>query len=162
MKSIFSDKDGISNIRQSVEDVFKNVLNDFIEGINNAIANPFDSLNNTLNILRTFEFANQKVFSWIPNIPVPRIPKLATGTVVPASYGEFLAVLGDNKREAEVVSPISTMKKAFLEALEERGYNGTGGDIHITLTMPDGSVLFRTVVDEAHKYKKSNGKSAFA
>lgn len=38
-----------------------------------------------------------------------KIPELAKGTVVPANYGEFLAVLGDNKREAEVVSPYSTM-----------------------------------------------------
>jgi hypothetical protein len=56
-------------------------------------------------------------------------PKFATGTVVPANYGEFLGVLGDNKRETEVVSPLSTMKQAMLEALAERG----GGNKDITI-----------------------------
>ena len=66
----------------------------------------------------------------------PKIPKLATGTVVPANYGNFLAMLGDNKREPEVVSPLSTMKQAFKEALSESGYGGnqpivieTNGDL---------------------------------
>lgn len=44
------------------------------------------------------------------------IPKLATGTVVPASHGEFLAMLGDNKRETEVVSIINNETSIF------RGY----------------------------------------
>lgn len=49
-----------------------------------------------------------------------RIPKLATGTVVSPGK-EFLARLGDNTREQEIVSPISTMKQAFSEALREYG-----------------------------------------
>ena len=31
----------------------------------------------------------------------------------------FAAILGDNNRETEVVSPLSTMKQALKEALEE-------------------------------------------
>lgn len=49
------------------------------------------------------------------------MPKLATGTVVPPRAGEFAAILGDNNRETEVVSPLSTMKQALLEALVESG-----------------------------------------
>ena len=40
------------------------------------------------------------------------MPRLATGTVVPPRAGEFAAILGDNKRETEVVSPLSTIKQA--------------------------------------------------
>lgn len=47
----------------------------------------------------------------------PQIPYLAKGTVVPRNAGEFAAILGDNKREAEVVSPLSTMKQAMMDAL---------------------------------------------
>lgn len=53
------------------------------------------------------------------------VPRLATGTVVPPRAGEFLAILGDNKQETEVVSPLSTMKQAMLEALE--AYGGLSG-----------------------------------
>ena len=91
------------------------------------------------------------------------IPKLATGTVVPASYGEFLAVLGDNKREAEVISPLSTMKQAVKEALQEVNVNANGGgDIHISLEV-DGEVLHKTVVRRDRIYQnRHGGKSAFA
>lgn len=64
-----------------------------------------------------------------------RMPRLATGTVVPPRAGEFAAILGDNKRETEVVSPLSTMKQALKEALEESGAIGGGRDIHIDLIL---------------------------
>lgn len=64
-----------------------------------------------------------------------RMPRLATGTVVPPRAGEFAAILGDNKRETEVVSPLSTMKQALKEALEESGAIGGGRDIHIDLVL---------------------------
>lgn len=58
------------------------------------------------------------------------LPAFARGTVIPPNK-EFLAVLGDNKRENEVVSPISTMKQAFTEAMLEMGGNYGGGDVVI-------------------------------
>ena len=69
----------------------------------------------------------------IGNLEVPRgqLPKLASGTVVPPRAGEFAAILGDNKRETEVVSPLSTMKQALLEALMESGMSGGSQQIVI-------------------------------
>lgn len=54
------------------------------------------------------------------------IPRLATGTVVPPRAGEFAAILGDNNRDTEIVSPVPAMKQAFREAIEEMG--GLGGN----------------------------------
>nr|DAI87337.1 MAG TPA: minor tail protein [Caudoviricetes sp.] len=65
------------------------------------------------------------------------MPRLATGTVVPPRAGEFAAILGDNKHETEVVSPLSTMKQALKEALEETGMSGGNRDIHIDLVLND-------------------------
>lgn len=53
------------------------------------------------------------------------MPRLASGTVVPPKAGEFAAILGDNNKDYEVVSPLGTMKQAFKEAIEEMG--GLGG-----------------------------------
>ena len=53
------------------------------------------------------------------------IPQLATGTVVPPKAGNFLAMLGDNNKDYEVVSPLGTIKQAVLEAIGEAG--GLGG-----------------------------------
>lgn len=52
------------------------------------------------------------------------VPALATGAVVPPN-DPFLAVLGDNKRETEVVAPYSTLKQAAGDAFAERGGGGT-------------------------------------
>lgn len=88
-----------------------------------------------------------------------RIPAYATGTVVPAHFGEYLAVLGDNKREPEVVSPLSTMKQALAEVLSERG--GDTKDIHLTVNL-DSRPVFDKMVSLNGEYIKSHGYSAFA
>ena len=48
------------------------------------------------------------------------IPGLANGGVVPPN-NPFLAVLGDNRQEPEIVAPYSTIKQATSEAIAERG-----------------------------------------
>ena len=53
-----------------------------------------------------------------------RVPGLASGGLVPPG-DPFLAVLGDNNREVEVVSPYSTIKRAVGEELDARG-GGSG------------------------------------
>ena len=53
-----------------------------------------------------------------------KMPMLATGTVVPPRAGMFAAILGDNNRETEVGSPLSTMKQALKEALAESNISG--------------------------------------
>lgn len=52
------------------------------------------------------------------------VPGLAEGGVVPPNK-PFLAVLGDNRRETEIVAPYSTIKQATSEAIAERGGGGT-------------------------------------
>ena len=89
----------------------------------------------------------------------PQIPRLATGTVVPAGMSQFMAILGDNNKETEVVSPLSTMKEAVAEVLAEMGGTGQSGDIVINI---DGREVFRVVRDQNREYKKTTGQSAFA
>lgn len=87
------------------------------------------------------------------------IPRLATGAYVPANYGEFLAVLGDNKREAEIVAPESKLEEAVINAMSKLDIGG--GDINITLQVGE-EVLGTTTVKWNDRYKKRHGKSAFA
>ncbi len=79
----------------------------------------------------------------------------ATGTVVPANYGKFLGVLGDNTRETEVVSPLSTMKQAFKEAMSEMGGNQSGSQ-HITLNL-NGRAILDAIVEADEDQSKSTG-----
>lgn len=158
-----------SNAFEGIKSAVKKPMNGFLGVVQNFLNNfidPFNSLGSAISggMSTAAKIAYEALGSVNGNVGLPNItvPRLATGTVVPANYGEFLAVLGDNKREAEVVSPISTMKKAMAEVLAEAKGNFGNGDIHITLTMPDGRVLFETVVDENNQQKKRTGKSAFA
>ena len=96
------------------------------------------------------------------------IPRLATGTVVPPNR-EFMAVLGDNKREPEVVSPISTMKQAnkeaILEVLSELGLsagNGRNGGNETFVFQVDGNTFFEIMRNEAQIYSKRTGRPAFS
>lgn len=72
------------------------------------------------------------------------VPALATGTVVPPNR-EFLASLGDNKREPEVVSPLSTMKQAFMEAMQESGISLGGGQTGPVYLQLDGKTFARLI-----------------
>ena len=83
------------------------------------------------------------------------IPRLAQGTVIPPNR-EFLAVLGDNKRENEIVSPVSTMKQAFMEAMVEMGGNYGGGNTEVVLEI-DGREFGRAVVEQGNRENRRIG-----
>lgn len=164
-KALTPIKTVFSNAFSPIYDILKTPLNNALTGIETFINGFISAINKMLSGVDTVANSIGKLFGqeWhAGRLDKVHIPKLATGTYVPANYGEFLAVLGDNKREAEVVSPISAMKQAMAEVLSEYGGAGNGGDIHITLTMPDGRVLFEAVADENNKIKKRTGRSAFA
>lgn len=87
-------------------------------------------------------------------ITPPQIPYLAKGTVVPANYGEFLAVLGDNKREPEIVSPRSEIKKAMEEVIASRGNSEQPLEVYLIL---DGNVIHKEVVKINKQKTKAMG-----
>lgn len=83
------------------------------------------------------------------------IPPLAKGTVVPPNR-KFLAMLGDNTKEHEIVSPVSTMKQAFTEAMLELGGNFGGGNTEVILEI-DGREFGRAVVEQGNRENRRIG-----
>jgi hypothetical protein len=72
------------------------------------------------------------------------IPRLAQGAVIPPNR-EFMAILGDNKRENEIVSPVSTMKQAVAEVLAQANIGGGfNGRIEVPVII-DGREIARAV-----------------
>lgn len=139
-------------IKEGIANVFKSVVNTLIRGINTIIAMPFNNINGMLNVIRQipgFGFINENP------LPVPQIPELAQGTVIPANFGKFPAILGDNKKEPEIVSPLSTVEQAVENALNRVGFSG-GGTFEINLNV-DGKVLYKTVVRQDEMEKKRHG-----
>lgn len=85
-----------------------------------------------------------------------RMPMLATGTVVPPRAGMFAAILGDNNRETEVVSPLSTMKQALKEALAESNIS-SGNQIAKAELILDGTRFGQLVVKFGNNEKNRVG-----
>lgn len=162
----------INTIIDLVNGMIAGIVGGF-NGMKDAIASVWNAIADTLNSF-SFEIPDWVPewggYSWSPNVSywypdhveAPQIPKLASGTVVPANYGEFLAVLGDNKREAEIVSPISAMKQALMEAMVEvNGASGAGGQ-KVQLVVPlyiNGREIGRAVVEDINSQIRQTGKS---
>lgn len=85
-----------------------------------------------------------------------RMPMLATGTVVPPRAGMFAAILGDNTKEPEVVSPLSTMKQALKEALAESNIS-SGNQIAKAELILDGTRFGQLVVKFGNNEKNRVG-----
>lgn len=110
---------------------------------------------------RSFSFNRSKsIYSDIPFPTLPyKPPALATGTVVPPNR-EFMAVLGDNKKEPEIVAPESTIKRMVQEAMREEGIAGGGRSnnserpIYLQL---DGKTFARLIAPYAEEEKTRIG-----
>ena len=165
---------------EGVKEIFKGVfealvgiakvpINGVIALINGMIRGIIAGVNAAIGVLNHMKI---KVPNWVPKIggstwgftiptmTAPEIPYLAKGTVVPRNAGEFAAILGDNKRETEVVSPLSTMKQAMLEALKESGNSGGGSPQYIVLNI-DGNEFIRWLRDQNGQYRNRTGFGIF-
>ena len=165
--------EGIKNIFKGVFEALVGIakvpINGVIALINGMIRGIIAGVNAAIGVLNHLKI---KVPNWVPKIggstwgftiptmTAPQIPYLAKGTVVPRNAGEFAAILGDNKRETEVVSPLSTMKQAMMDALRESGNNGRNSPQYITLNI-DGHEFIRWLRDQNGQYRNRTGFGIF-
>lgn len=143
-----------TGITDGIFNTFKTVVNGLIDGINWVVAQPFHALNSALDGLRGIEIAGVHPFDWLPNINIPQIPYLAQGTYVPANYGNFLAVLGDNKREPEIVSPVSNIENSVRKVIREE--SGKNQPITVICVL-DGREIGRVAVNAVNRDKALRG-----
>lgn len=158
-------KEDVLDIFEKLWDGLKSILNTIINGVEKMVNSVINGLNGMIDLLNKLKF---DIPDWVPsiggktfglNIPTVsnvNLPRLATGTVVPRTAKEFTAILGDNNQEAEVVSPLSTMKEAFMEAMAESGAN-RGGDVYISAN-GDLDALIRLLNLKIEDEKNRTGK----
>ena len=82
------------------------------------------------------------------------IPALATGTVIPPGMSQFLAVLGDNNRETEIVSPISYIENAVGKAVDkamQKYIGGNGAQPVKVLIQGDAERFLEVMIEEDGK-----------
>ena len=156
VKDVFSTGGRIwSGIKEGIENTFRAVVNAIIRGMNTIIAVPFNKINSMLNMIRNASFLGISPFQnlWGVNpLPVPQIPMLARGAVIPANR-QFLAVLGDQRNGNNLEAPESLLRQIVRE---EAG--GAGGRYEFIARL-DRRTLFDEVITEAKLRKGQTGKN---
>lgn len=151
-----------TDIKNGFVEGFKGIINS-VGGTINKLISGFQSLANGAiravnKVIEGYNSVADKTFlpkiSTISQIDLSgyKIPMLAQGSVVPPNR-EFLALLGDNKKETEIVSPLSTMKQALAEVMEELG--GAGGNT-VVLEL-DGREVGRVFLPLIRKEERRKG-----
>lgn len=155
---IFNGKESFRGFWTDIVNMAINALNSLIKAIESGLNKILGSLSSAGISDFVADKLNINIPSSVTLTTIPNIPALAQGTVIPPSMGEFIAKLGDNKQETEVVSPLSTIKQALMEALQE---SGGSGEYHIHVDL-DGREIAKAVVRQNDIYKKSTGRSLLA
>lgn len=156
VKGVFSTGGKVfDGIKDGILKGLKAVINALIKGINTVIKVPFDGLNFALRKLKGIKILGKSPFSFIEEIKVPQIPKLATGAVIPPNK-EFLAMLGDQKSGTNIEAPLDTIVQAFKQAVGDT--SSQQGDIIIQI---DGREVFRAVRSQANDFYNRTGNPAF-
>lgn len=156
VKDVFSIGGRIwSGIKEGIESTFRTVVNAIIRGMNTIIAVPFNKINSMLNTIRNVHFLGISPFQnmWGVNpLPVPQIPMLARGAVIPANR-QFLAVLGDQRNGNNLEAPESLLRQIVREEA------GGAGSRYEFIARLDRRTLFDEVITEAKLRKGQTGKN---
>lgn len=156
VKDVFSTGGRIwSGIKEGIENTFRTVVNAIIRGMNTIIAVPFNKINSMLNTIRNAHFLGISPFQnmWGVNpLPVPQIPMLARGAVIPANR-QFLAVLGDQRNGNNLEAPESLLRQIVREEA------GSAGSRYEFIARLDRRTLFDEVITEAKLRKGQTGKN---
>lgn len=154
VKNVFSKGGKIfSGIKDGITSTFKTIVNKLIDGINKIVKTPFNKINSMLNTIRSVEVLGVSPFKslWSKNpLPVPQIPKLATGGLVDSAT---LAVIGERGKEA--VLPLENNTQ-WMDALAEKiaARNGTPSRIVLML---DGKELGHATIGAINNITRQTG-----
>ena len=116
-------KDKWENVFSGLGDFLKGIVNGIIGFINGMIWGFTEGINAIVGALNSLSIT---IPEWVPgiggnsfgvNLPyayAPQIPYLATGAVIPPN-SEFLAMLGDNKTQREILAPEDLIRQIIRE-----------------------------------------------
>lgn len=125
---------------------FKVVVNGIISMLNTVIG----AYNSTIGKMNVDILGHTIGFSAIGEIPM-----LAQGGIAEPN-DPFLAVLGDNRKEREFITPESTMRDVVRSVIEEQG--GVRQTIEIPISL-DGRAIARATYDYYSRESKRRGTS---
>lgn len=141
----------ISDTVSSAIDKMKGWISDLIDKFNDAKSklSSLSSKAKTSSVL--YSGVGSSIGSIISGIGNIKIPKLATGAVIPPN-APFMAVLGDQRRGTNIETPEDLLRKVVRE---ESG-SGNGGVLHAHLYL-DGKEVLTSIIDMAKLEQTSTG-----
>ncbi len=142
-------KDIFQGIWIGMEGVVKGVVNNIISMINSMLQKVESGINGITGAINSV--TGLVGVPEIPNLNIPKIPKLAQGAVIPPNR-EFLAVLGDQKRGTNIEAPLDTIVEAIRLANAQSG--GQEVTIRFTGSMAE---LVRILKPELDKESNRRG-----
>ncbi len=144
-------KKKFADIWSGIKNTIANPLNGILSGIETFINSIIAGINVLIKAINKISF---DVPDWVPgiggktlgfNIPQASkvsLPRLATGGYVEANTPQ-LAIIGDNKREGEIVAPESKITEAVVAAFRQFiplfNNGGNNKPIYLTLKLGDGT-----------------------
>lgn len=137
---------GLSALLSAMDSFYTKFRNKW-QGVANLLSNKF--IGNSMGITKVPNL-NDNYYPFGNNIV-----KLAQGAVIKPN-NEFMAILGDQKRGVNIETPLATMKQAFIEALNDGGYNG--GNITIPVYIGNEKIDTLIVNSNNRRGMRNNGR----
>ena len=156
------------SIWEGIKNVFKTVLNTIIDFANKMISGIWPVLSRLANALSGVAgwigglFGQNWGFS-LPEKP-PTIPRLAQGGYLEANTPR-LAIVGDNKREGEIIAPESKIAEAVAAGMSavlsriRQNPPEAGGNWVIQLVDTRGQVTSETVISSLQRKNTRDGRT---
>ena len=166
-KKLTDIKNGFSGAYSNAKTIGTNIVNGISSGLGNLKTTLKTTFTNAMNgvisvfekginyIIKQMNKLSWKVPDWVPsiggkkwgfNFKTVSIPRLFEGGWLPANNPQ-LAIVGDNKREAEIVAPESKIYDQVAKAIKDTG--GTGGKQQLEITIyhkyEDGKTIIQKV-----------------
>ena len=130
-----------------VKTIFKSVFDGLVGIVKYPLNLIVDAINALIAGLNKIKLPNWGIFGDYAGkgINIPKIPKLATGAVLPPNK-PFLSIVGDQKRGTNIEAPLDTIKQAVAEVLAQVnvGSSGYNGRIEVPVII-DGREIARAV-----------------
>lgn len=163
-------KNAITNKFNAARDAVKSAFEGIVDFIKRPINQAISIINNAVGMINNAISGIESAFSFGPwSVPTPfgtktigfhatfprvgTIPYLASGAVIPPR-GEFLAVLGDQKKGNNLEAPESLLRQIVRE--ESGKGQGDGNTYNVTVNA-SGKKLLDIIIDEAELRRRRNG-----
>lgn len=137
----------------------KDKVGGFFDRFSNDSGEPYSSRSYSMRSM-SMPYSAYPAIEKLNNMP---IPGYATGQVIPRTMQKHLAWLGDNNRETEVVSPLSTIEQAVINAMAKvNGAANTGsGNTYSVKAIANTGVIFEMIIEEGKARLMSTGINPF-